>query len=109
MLIDQKITELELKPSNVMTELKMGIHGVLSKGIIKGVRHKPTDTTNGWYVWEGDKNDSVDFFESRHAEHVISDYSFLAKYLMLPPGYGFIFDHANEHEDIWYDEKLLNG
>jgi|SRR6185437_7878923 len=107
MLIDQKISELRLKPSDVMAEKRMGFHGPLKPGIINGARYLPTDTTNGWYVWQGEWNESPDFFQGRHAAHVITEHPDLAKYLMLPPGYRFLIDTRNGHEDIWYDEKIL--
>jgi hypothetical protein len=107
MLIDQKISELNLEPSNVMAERKMGFHGPIKEGIIYGIRHNPTETTNGWYVWQGKKNDSANFFQARHTTHVISEYPNLAKYFMLPPGYGFLIDTTNGHEDIWFDENFL--
>jgi hypothetical protein len=107
MLIDQKIIELNLKPSAVMAERKMGFHGPLLPGIIHGARYKSTETTNGWYVWQGENDNSKDFFQARHAAHVISEYPNLAKYLMLSPGYRFLIDTTTGHEDIWFDEKLL--
>lgn len=107
MLIDQKISELNLKQSNVMAERKMGFHGPLRPGVIYGIRHQPTETTNGWYVWQGKKGEADDFFEPHHAAHIISEYPDLVKYLMLPPGYGFLLDTRNGHEDIWFDENLL--
>lgn len=107
MLIDKKITELKLQPSAVMAEKKMGFHGPLKPGIIHGARHIPTGATNGWYIWQGENDGSKDFFQGRHAVHVIQEYPDLAKYLMLPEGYAFLIDTTNGHEDIWFDEKLL--
>jgi hypothetical protein len=107
MLIDQKILQLNLKSSDVMAERKMGFHGPLTPGVIYGVRYNPTETTNGWYVWKGKRNDSPDFFQARHAAHIISENPYLAKYLMLPPGYEFLTDTTNGHEDIWFDDKSL--
>jgi|SRR5579863_10467413 len=107
MLIDQKISELRLKPSDVMAEKKMGFQGPLTQRVIHGARYTPTESTNGWYVWQGERSDSHDFFQARHAAHVISDNPDLAKYLMLPPGYRFLIDTRNGYEDIWFDENFL--
>lgn len=108
MLIDQTIAELNLKPSDVMAEKKMGFRGPLVPGVVYGIRHKPTETTNGWYVWQGKNDGSADFFQGLHAAHVIVEYPHLGKYLMLPPGYGFLIDTTTGHEDIWFDKTLMH-
>jgi hypothetical protein len=74
---------------------------------INGLRHPPTETTNGWYVWGGEMSDADDFFSPLHVEHMESQPPLALKYLDLPPGYRFQIDGSG-HEDIWFDARLLD-
>ena len=49
-----------------------------------------------------------DFFSPLHVEHITEYLPEVEEYLDLPPGYRFLIDGKN-HEDVWYDEELLNA
>ena len=73
---------------------------------INGLRHPPTEDTNGWYIWAGDElSDSPGFFAPLHVEHVAEWRDGITPYLALPPGWRFQI--APDHEDVWFDESLL--
>jgi hypothetical protein len=72
---------------------------------INGLRHLPVKGTCGWYLWARDYSENPNFFQSHHAEHIVSARPEIASYLALPPGWGFII--APGYEDVWRDESLL--
>ena len=41
-----------------------------------------------------------------HVSHLIEMQSPIVKYLVLPPGWCFLFDDKG-YEDVWFDESLL--
>ena len=47
-----------------------------------------------------------DFFKPLHVEHLADWCPEIRKYLGLPPGWRFLI--AGDHEDVWYDESLLD-
>lgn len=71
-----------------------------------GLRHPPTETTSGWFIWSGDLLDDIDFFQPIHQDHVAVRWPMLAHLLELPPGSRFLL--APGHEDTWFDETLLD-
>jgi hypothetical protein len=74
---------------------------------IHGIRHLPTESTNGWYIWcGGEVSQAEDFFAPLHVEHLAEHLPMVLDYLDLPPGYRFLIDGSN-HEDVWFDEMLL--
>ena len=75
---------------------------------IHGLRHRPTETTNGWYIWcgEGELQQHPEFFAPLHVEHVGNYLPDIREYIDLPPGYRFLID-GNDFEDVWFDENLL--
>lgn len=76
---------------------------------IHGLRHPPTDTTNGWYIWcGGELSQEPDFFAPLHIEHLPQYLPSVLEYLDLPPGYRFLIDGAN-FEDVWFDQSLLQN
>ena len=89
--------------------LKVGIALNVRNGItpINGLRHPQEGDTTGWYIWAGEElsNDS-DFFKPLHVEHLADWCPEIRKYLGLPPGWRFLI--AGDHEDVWYDESLLD-
>lgn len=91
------------------SHLKLGISTNVMSGIlpINGLRIKPEGDTVGWYIWAGEElsNDS-DFFQPLHVEHIKEWMPKVEKYLGLPPGWRFLI--ANDYEDVWFDESLLN-
>ncbi|TXH89514.1 MAG: hypothetical protein E6Q78_07690 [Rhodoferax sp.] len=75
---------------------------------IHGLRHRPTETTCGWYIWCGDQlSELPDFFAPLHVEHLVDYLPSAVEYLELPPGYRFLIDGGN-FEDVWFDESLLD-
>ncbi|MEM9363454.1 MAG: hypothetical protein AAGA43_12505 [Bacteroidota bacterium] len=79
----------------------------LEKGIVHGLRHKPENGTNGWYIWCGEYSNSDDFFKPICVEHLNNYLKVdLKEYLDLPPGYRFLIDATN-YEDVWFDKTLI--
>ena len=74
---------------------------------INGLRHAPTDETNGWYLWCGTTlSEDADFFAPIHIEHVDHYLPEVIPYLDLPAGSRFLLDGTNV-QDVWFDETLL--
>jgi hypothetical protein len=74
---------------------------------LNGLRHPPEEGTSGWYLWRGQELSSTDdFFQSLHAEHLAEWAPDALPYLALPAGWRFLL--TPDHEDVWYDEKLLD-
>jgi hypothetical protein len=75
---------------------------------LNGLRHPPTDDTNGWYIWCGEElSRAADFFSPMHTAHVKDKCPEALPFLGLPPGYRFLV--AGEYVDVWYDSTLLEG
>ena len=94
-------------PVAPLPESKLGL-AILSlrSGPIHGLRHPPTEDTNGWYIWCGELSKADDFFSPLHVEHLAQYLPSAVEYLSLPPGYRFLIDGAN-FEDVWFDAALL--
>jgi hypothetical protein len=74
---------------------------------VHGLRHRPVDGTNGWYIWCGPVLSSApDFFSPLHLEHLDQYLPEARQYLDLPPGWRFMFD-GNAYEDVWFDPTLI--
>lgn len=88
--------------------LKVGIAlNVRDRGQpINGLRHLPEADTTGWFIWAGEglSGDS-DFFKPLHVEHLEQWCPQVLKYLGLAPGWRFLI--ADDYEDVWFDEALL--
>ena len=87
---------------------KVGISKNVKDGLtlpIHGLRHPPVDDSTGWYIWAGEYSENQDFFQPLHAWHLQEWSPQIIKFLGLPPGWRFLV--ANEYEDVWYDETLL--
>lgn len=79
----------------------------LGRGPVHALRHRPSGSTNGWYIWCGEgPSDDPDFFAPLHVEHLSQYLPELVEYLDLPPGYRVLVDGAN-YEDAWFDAELL--
>jgi hypothetical protein len=79
-----------------------------SKQPLNGLRHSVTDTTTGWFVWAGgEPSASPSFFKPMHLKHLVEIRPELIPYLGLPPGWRFLIDLPNGHEDVWRDDSLL--
>ena len=62
--------------------------------------------TCGWYLWADEEmSEDDDFFKPMHVYHLIERCPNVVKYLALPPGWRFLL--AGDHEDVWFDAKLL--
>lgn len=81
-----------------------------TKGVINGLRHQPTKTTTGWYVWAGEQEPSEDdnFFKPMHLEHFIKEHPEFYPYLGLDAGSRFLINPKISYEDVWTDKTLLN-
>lgn len=87
---------------------KLGISKTVLTGAIpiNGLRHPPANGTNGWYIWAGEEfSTDPDFFDPLHVSHIDECAPNVAKYLGLAPGWRFQI--ADGHEDVWFDETLL--
>jgi hypothetical protein len=98
---------VEFRPSP--EDLKVGVARNVRSGIrpINGLRHPPTESTTGWFIWAGeDFSTAPDFFVPLHAKHLEEWCPAVLKYLGLPPGWRFLI--ADGYEDVWYDDSLLD-
>jgi hypothetical protein len=74
---------------------------------INRLRHVSEGDTTGWYIWAGeDLSNSLDFFKPLHVSRLEQWCPAVLKYLGLPPGWRFLI--AEDYEDVWYDETLLD-
>lgn len=88
---------------------KIGVAENVRAGIepINGLRHPAEGDTTGWYIWAGEElSDSSDFFKPLHVAHLDNWCPKVKKFLGLAPGWRFLI--AGDHEDVWYDETLLD-
>lgn len=75
---------------------------------INGLRHVPTATTTGWYIWFGeDFSSDEDFFEPLHVIHLKDRCPEALTFLGLPPGYRFL--KAGDYVDVWFDASLIES
>ena len=75
---------------------------------LNAFRHPAEGDTCGWYLWWGDTlTEDPEFFHPMHVLHMQERCPEIVPYLALPPGWRVQL--APGHEDVWYDEKLLNG
>jgi hypothetical protein len=73
---------------------------------LHGLRHPPHSETTGWYIWSGELSESADFFQPLHIAHLQTYCKDVLAYLGLPPGWRFLI--APDHEDVWFDDNLLD-
>lgn len=72
-----------------------------------GLRHKPENGTNGWYIWGGEEfRDDEQFIVPLHAHHLNEWAPEIIQYLGLAPGWRFLI--APGYVDVWFDESLLH-
>ncbi|RCW41263.1 immunity protein Imm33 domain-containing protein [Paenibacillus prosopidis] len=75
---------------------------------INGLRLYPDKGTSGWFIWAGEElSQDPDFFVPLHIEHVEEWVPNIIKFLGLAPGWRFLV--AENYEDVWYDQEILNG
>src|SRR5579872_3689604 len=77
-----------------------------SQGPVNGLRHAPTPSSTGWFVWRGDYSDTDDFFEPLHVFHLFEICPSAIKFLGLEPGWRFLYDDHG-YVDTWFDNMLL--
>jgi len=70
-----------------------------------GVRMANSDGSSSWYIWNGPRSESPDFFQPVHAAHLAAYIPSVIKYLGLPPGFRFIIDEAG-YEDVWFEPEV---
>ncbi len=90
-------------------DLKVGIAANVREGIlpINGLRNFPEGDTTGWYIYAGEElSNDPNFFMPLHVNHLDSWCHQIKKYLGLPPGWRFLI--ADDYEDVWFDESLLD-
>ena len=98
-----------VEPLKPLPYSKLGLAiGSLGNAPIHGLRHRPAEGTNGWYIWCGELSQASDFFSPLHAEHISNYLPSVVEYLDLPPGYRFLIDGHN-YEDVWFDASLLES
>ena len=73
---------------------------------INGLRLPVEGSACGWYLWtgEGEMDQSPDYFEPVHVEHLYDRCREVLPYLGLPPGWRFLI--APGHSDVWKDPAL---
>jgi hypothetical protein len=98
---------LGLTPDHPAPERKLGVSDSALSGRwpMHGLRHRPSPSTNGWFIWSGEYSDADDFFLPLPIEHVEDRIPAAAPYLALPPGYRFLI--APGHEDVWFDASVF--
>lgn len=75
---------------------------------VNGTRYPAEGTTCGWYLWagEGEMDQSTDYFEPVHVEHLNERCPEALAYLGLPPGWRFLI--APGYSDVREDPDMLN-
>lgn len=74
---------------------------------LNGLRHPLSDGTSGWFIWSGESlSADADFFLPMHIWHLEEMAPLVLPYLGLAPGWRFLI--APKHEDVWWDQSLLN-
>jgi hypothetical protein len=91
--------------SNVDAKIGIAIES-LGQMPITGVRVRPENGTDGWYIYAGEYSDHPDFFKPVHVSHIAEILPLVLPYLSLSPGHKFIIDDEG-YEDVWYDAELL--
>lgn len=76
---------------------------------VHGLRLPIEGTACGWYLWAGGGalDQSQDYFEPVHVEHLYERCPEVLPYLGLPPGWRFLI--APGHFDVWDDPGLLSA
>lgn len=92
-------------PPNLKIGIALNVRDKITP--INGLRHPPEGDTTGWYIWAGEElSTDSDFFKPLHIDHISEWCPEVQKYLGLPPGWRFLI--TSDHEDVWYDDSLLD-
>lgn len=88
--------------------MKVGIAlNTIGQTPLNALRHNPENNTCGWYIWGGEEmSKDPNFFQPLHVSHLNEKCPEIIKYLGLAPGWRILV--AGEHQDVWYDQELLN-
>jgi hypothetical protein len=79
----------------------------MGRAPIHAVRHPPTATTCGWYIFAGDEwSDAPNFYQPLCVEHLAEYCKFALPFLALPPGWWFHTDGQGQY-GASFDPKLL--
>jgi hypothetical protein len=73
---------------------------------LNGMRYLPEQDTCGWFLWAGELGEDDDFFEPMHVRHLSEWVPDVVPYLALLPGWQFLI--APGHEEVWFDDRLLD-
>ena len=107
--VDQrtKCAQFGVAPYPPLIELKFGVSQAVGTGVypIHVLRHREESGTSGWYIWVGEYSDDPEFFQSLHGYHLEQTCPEVLNYSALPPGWRFLI--APQHEDVWFDETLI--
>lgn len=97
--------EYSAKAVECDSTLKAGIAlATIGQLPLNALRHPPTATTTGWYVWGGQLSDDPEFFDAMHAAHLGDHVPELVRYLALPPGWRVLI--APGQVDVWFDQSI---
>jgi hypothetical protein len=76
---------------------------------LQGIRHTPSATTTGWFLWSGENDGSPNFFLPMHAEHLLARHRHLLPLLGGAPGWCFILAPDDDnYEDVWFDASIAS-
>lgn len=79
----------------------------MDRSPIQAVRHPPTETTCGWYIFAGEEwSDDPNFYQPLCVEHMTEHCKFALPFLALPPGWWFHTDGKGQY-GASFDPKLL--
>ena len=95
------------EPLHCGSDEKLGIAlETIGKLPINGLRHKPKNSTCGWYIWCGEgMSEESDFFKPLHVSHIREYLPEIERYLALPPGFRFLV--GEDYEDVWCDPDIV--
>ncbi|NRD79726.1 hypothetical protein HPT25_20420 [Bacillus sp. BRMEA1] len=89
--------------------LKLGVATNVKEGKvpINGLRLYSEEGTSGWFIWAGEEfSEDPDFFVPLHIAHIDEWDPNIKKYLGLAPGWRFLI--ADDYEDVWFDQEMLD-
>ncbi len=95
--------------SPIDINLKLGVADDFFSGEppLNGLRHPSEIGTCGWFLWSGEEvSPNDDYVKPLHVYHLLKNYPKVLKYLALPVDWRFLI--ADDYEDVWFDEKLLD-
>ena len=98
-------SEYSVDPVDCDSVLQVGIaFSTIGQLPLNALRHPPTATTTGWYIWGGQLSANPEFFDPMHASHLEERVPEPVRYLALPPGWRVLL--APGQVDAWFDPSL---